>query len=60
MEELYDEIRDDPLYGRLFELANVHTAELFGLDVPDGVYEEMAGAIEDADKWEEVREMIGS
>ena len=27
MEELYDEIRDDPLYQRLFELANVHTAE---------------------------------
>ena len=56
MEELYDEIRDDPLYGRLFELANVHTAERFGLDVPDGVYEEMAGAIENESEWAEIRE----
>jgi len=56
MEELYAEIRDDPLYGRLFELANVHTAEQFGLDVPDGVYEEMAGAIEREAEWAELRE----
>jgi len=55
MEELYDEIRDDPLYQRLFEIANVHTAEEFGLDVPEGVYEEMAGAIEDEDEWTEIR-----
>ena len=56
MEELYDEIRDDPLYTRLFELANVHTAEEFGCDVPDGAYEQMAGAIEDKDNWAEIRE----
>ncbi|QSG15199.1 Type II restriction enzyme, methylase subunit [Halapricum desulfuricans] len=56
MEELYDEIRDDPLYGRLFELANVHTAERFGLDVPEGAYEEMADAIEDEDDWAEIQE----
>ena len=49
MEELYDEIRDDHLFGRLFEIANVHTAEQFGLDVPEGVYEKMAGAIDDGD-----------
>ena len=55
MEELYDEIRDDPLYTRLFELANVHTAEEFGVDVPDGSYEQMAGAIEDEDDWAEIR-----
>ncbi|MFC7130554.1 Eco57I restriction-modification methylase domain-containing protein [Haloferax chudinovii] len=55
MEELYAEIREDPLYGRLFELANVHTAELFGLEVPDGVYEKMANAIEDEDDWSEIR-----
>ncbi|MDL0135149.1 Eco57I restriction-modification methylase domain-containing protein, partial [Halobacterium salinarum] len=55
MEELYDEIRDDPLYQRLFEIANVHTAEEFGLDVPEGVYEEMAGAIEDANEWAEIQ-----
>ncbi len=56
MEELYDEIRSDPLYQRLFELANVHTAERFGLDVPDGSYEKMAQAIEDESEWAEIRE----
>ncbi|WP_066418716.1 Eco57I restriction-modification methylase domain-containing protein [Halorubrum aethiopicum] len=55
MEELYDEIREDPLYTRLFELANVHTAEEFGVDVPEGSYEQMAGAIDDEDDWAEVR-----
>jgi type I restriction-modification system DNA methylase subunit len=55
MEELYDEIRDDPLYQRLFEIANVHTAEEFGLDVPEGVYEQMAGAIEEEDEWSEIQ-----
>ena len=54
MEEIYREIRDDPLYQRLFELANVHTAEQFGVDVPEGAYEEMAGAIESADEWTEI------
>ncbi|PHQ44995.1 hypothetical protein DJ68_15405 [Halorubrum sp. C3] len=56
MEELYDEIRDDPLYTRLFELANVHTAEEFGCDVPEDAYEQMAGAIEAEDDWAEIRE----
>jgi type I restriction-modification system DNA methylase subunit len=56
MEELYAEIRDDPLYTRLFELANVHTAEEFGCDVPEGAYEQMAGAIEDEDDWAEIRD----
>ena len=56
MEELYDEIRDDPLYKRLFELANVHTAEEFGVDVPEDAYEQMASAIEDERDWEAIRE----
>ena len=55
MEGLYDKIQDDPLYVRLFEIANVHTAEQFGLDVPEDVYEKMAGAIDDGDAWEEIR-----
>jgi len=55
MEDLYHEIRDDPLYTRLFELANVHTAEDFGCDVPEGAYEQMAGAIEDEADWAEIR-----
>jgi len=56
MEEIYDEIRDDPLYQRLFEIANVHTAEQFGLDIPEGVYDEMAGAIENEDDWAEIQQ----
>jgi len=56
MEELYSEIREDPLYQRLFELANVHTAEEFGCDVPEDAYEQMAGAIEDEDDWAEIKE----
>ncbi|SFR47617.1 Eco57I restriction-modification methylase domain-containing protein [Halorubrum sodomense] len=55
MEDLYHEIRDDPLYTRLFELANVHTAEEFGCDVPEDAYEQMAGAIEDEADWAEIR-----
>jgi hypothetical protein len=55
MEELYSEIRNDSLYQHLFELANIYTAERFGLDVPDGVYEEMAQAIEDEDEWADIR-----
>jgi len=55
MEEIYRDIRADPLYQRLFEVANVHTAEEFGLDVPEGVYEQMAGAIETEDEWAEIR-----
>ncbi|ELY75414.1 Eco57I restriction-modification methylase domain-containing protein [Natrinema gari] len=56
MEEIYDEVRADPFYQRLFEVANVHTAERFDLDVPEGAYERMAGAIDDADEWADVRE----
>ncbi|MFB6179501.1 MAG: Eco57I restriction-modification methylase domain-containing protein [Halorientalis sp.] len=54
MEEIYSEIRDDPLYHRLFQLANVHTAEQFGLDVPEDAYEMMADVIEDEDGWTEI------
>ncbi|GAB7019650.1 Eco57I restriction-modification methylase domain-containing protein [Halostagnicola bangensis] len=56
MEEIYDEVRADPFYQRLFELTNVHTAERFDLDVPEGAYERMARAIDDEDEWLEVRE----
>ena len=47
MEEIYAEVRADPLYRRLFEMATVHSAKRFGLDVPDDAYERMAQAIED-------------
>ncbi|GAB7011978.1 Eco57I restriction-modification methylase domain-containing protein [Halolamina salina] len=54
MEDLYEEIREDDLYKRLFAMANVHTAERFDLDVPDGAYKEMANAIDDTDDWAEI------
>ena len=56
MEEIYDEVRADPFYQRLFEVANVHTAERFGLDVPEGAYERLARAIDDDAAWAEVCE----
>jgi len=55
MEEIYHEIRSDALYQRLFEISNVHTAEQFGVAVPEDAYEEMAGAIEDEDEWAAIR-----
>ena len=51
MEEIYADVRADPLYGRLFAMANVHTASAFGLDVPDDAIEQMARAIEDDGDW---------
>ncbi|OAQ53468.1 type I restriction enzyme family protein [Natrinema mahii] len=64
MEQIYDEIRSDALYQRLFEIANVYTAEQFGLDVPrdednsgnEDVYRMMAKAIEDSEEWAEIRQ----
>ncbi|WEL22348.1 DNA methyltransferase [Halorhabdus sp. BNX81] len=55
MEDLYEQIQDDPLYRRLFELTNVHTAEQFGVDVPEDAYEQMADAIEDEAEWDEIQ-----
>ncbi|QKY21841.1 Eco57I restriction-modification methylase domain-containing protein (plasmid) [Halolamina sp. CBA1230] len=54
MEDLYEEIRKDDLYERLFGMANVHTAERFDLGVPDGAYKQMANAIDDEDDWAEI------
>ncbi len=55
MEAVYEEVRDDPLYQHLIALANVHTAEKFGLDVPDDAYKRMAEALQD-DSWESIEE----
>jgi len=55
MESKYNEIEQDELRRRLISIANVHTAENFGLDVGnDGdrnVYEWMASSLEDAEEW---------
>ena len=50
METVYEAARDDPLYQQLISMANVHTAEQFGLDVPGDAYERMAEALRD-DSW---------
>jgi len=54
MEDVFEEVRDDPLYQHLLAMANVHTAEKFGLDVPSDAYERMAEALRD-DSWEDVK-----
>jgi len=53
MEGVFDEVREDPLYRHLLAMANVHTADAFGLDVPSDAYEQMAAALRD-DSWDEV------
>jgi hypothetical protein len=54
MEDLYDDIRADPLYQRLFTMATVHTASQFGLEVPGDADKRMARAIEDEDDWADI------
>ncbi|MDL0133791.1 Eco57I restriction-modification methylase domain-containing protein [Halobacterium salinarum] len=55
MEEVYEEVREDPLYRHLLAMANVHTAERFGLNVPGDAYERMAEALRD-DSWEKIED----
>ena len=56
MEGIYAEIRADPLYRRLFAMANVHTASQFGLNVPEDADERMARAIEDENEWAKIEQ----
>ncbi|MGZ0746082.1 Eco57I restriction-modification methylase domain-containing protein [Haloparvum sp. AD34] len=53
MEDVYDEVREDNLYQHLLAMANVHTADEFGLAIPDDAYERMAEALRD-DSWESI------
>ena len=53
MEAAFEEVRDDPLYQHLLAMANVHTAEEFGLDVPSDAYERMAKALQE-DSWRNI------
>ncbi|ELY77252.1 Eco57I restriction-modification methylase domain-containing protein [Natrinema gari] len=55
MEAVYDDVRDDPLYKRLLAMANVHTADAFGLDIPDDADERMARALH-SDAWEKIEQ----
>jgi type I restriction-modification system DNA methylase subunit len=56
MERKYREIEQDDLRQRLVAMANVRTAEDFGLDVPGGAYERMARALESDSEWADVEE----
>ena len=56
MKRKYAEIEQDELRQRLIAMANVYTAERFGLDVPGGGYERMARALEEDEEWDAVRE----
>jgi hypothetical protein len=56
MERTYAEIREDDLRRRLVAMANVRTAEDFGLDVPGGAYERMARSLESDSEWADVEE----
>lgn len=56
MKRKYAEIEQDELRRRLVAMANVHTAERFGLDIPGGAYERIAKALEDDEEWAEVND----
>nr|WP_247729566.1 TaqI-like C-terminal specificity domain-containing protein [Halovivax limisalsi] len=53
MEEVYEEVRDDPLYQHLLAMANVHTSAHFDLDVPQDAEEQMAEALRDG-SWSKI------
>jgi type I restriction-modification system DNA methylase subunit len=53
MEDVYDDVREDRLYRNLLAMANVHTAEQFGLDIPTDAYEQMAESLRDR-SWEDI------
>ncbi|MDB2294222.1 TaqI-like C-terminal specificity domain-containing protein [Halorubrum ezzemoulense] len=55
MEAVYDDVRADPLYKKLLAMANVHTADAFGLDVPGDADERMARALH-SEAWENIEE----
>ncbi|SER35735.1 class I SAM-dependent DNA methyltransferase [Natrinema salaciae] len=58
IESKYDEFERNELRQRLEAMANVHTADAFGLDgLPSDAYERMAAAMEDDDEWERIERM---
>jgi hypothetical protein len=59
MEAKYDEFERNKLRRRLEEMANVHTADQFGLDnLPSDAYKRIATVLEDDEKWDEVEETL--
>ncbi|PSG97693.1 restriction endonuclease [Thermoplasmatales archaeon SW_10_69_26] len=55
MEAVYREVREDDLYTYLRSMANVHTAEAYGLQVPSDAYQQMAEALLDG-SWAAIQE----
>ncbi|WP_010612170.1 Eco57I restriction-modification methylase domain-containing protein, partial [Halococcus hamelinensis] len=55
MEAVYDDVRNDPLYKKLLAMANVHTSDAFGLDIPDDADERMARALH-SESWENIED----
>lgn len=55
MEDVYQEASNDPLYQKLISMANVHTAQQFGMSVPKNAYSLMAEALRD-DSWSAITE----
>jgi hypothetical protein len=54
MKRKYAEIERDVLRRRLVSIADVRTAEDFGVDLPSGAYERMAKALESDEAWAEI------
>lgn len=58
MESKYDEFERNKLRQRLEAMADIYTAESFGLkNLPGDAYERMASSLEDDGEWEEIRQM---
>ncbi len=53
MEDVYQSVRSDPLYQKLLAMANVHTADQFGLDIPSDADKRMAEALR-GNSWEDI------
>jgi type II restriction/modification system DNA methylase subunit YeeA len=54
MEKRYGEFEKNELRRRLEAIADVRTAEEFGVEVPSGAYERMARALKEEEEWREV------
>ncbi|MDS0297034.1 Eco57I restriction-modification methylase domain-containing protein [Halogeometricum luteum] len=58
MEAKYDEFERNKLRQRLEAMANVSTADDFGLDgIPSGAYERMAAALDEDEEWKAIEEL---
>lgn len=54
MEDVYQSVQRDPLYQNLIAMANVHTANQSGFDIPGDADKRMAEALR-GDSWEDIK-----